>query len=323
MKMTTFGNTDLEVSTICFGTWQAGGDWGEVDQQGNIAAIRKARELGINFFDTAQGYGFGVAEKMLGEALRDELDSNRDEIVIATKGGLRPDGDDLLRDSSEKWLREGIESSLGALGVDHVDLYQIHWPDSDTDPEQLGQTLQALIDEGKTRHVGVSNYDAAQIAELSASVTVASLQPPFHMFQREIEAETLPYCREHGVAVLPYGPMAHGLLTGRFDADTKLDSGDWRSGSPDFQGESYERNLAVVARLGEIADELGWTLAQLAIAWDLSTPGVDSVIAGARSAEHIEGTAAAGELELSASDRERIDAILVDAVSMQGPSPEM
>jgi aryl-alcohol dehydrogenase-like predicted oxidoreductase len=159
METITLGASSLRVSPIAFGTWQLGGDWGSFDEQAAIDAIRFARAQGVNLFDTAQAYGFGAAERLLGEALRDDLDHRRDEVVIATKGGLRIDDDrGLVRDSSPAWLREGVESSLRALGVDHIDLYQVHWPDSDTPYEESAAALDELVGEGKIRHVGVSNY---------------------------------------------------------------------------------------------------------------------------------------------------------------------
>jgi aryl-alcohol dehydrogenase-like predicted oxidoreductase len=172
------GMTDLQVSPIAFGTWQLGGEWGQFDEDDAIAAIRHARELGVNLFDTAQGYGFGASERLLGRALRDELDNHRDEVVIATKGGLRMTDDGLVRDSSPGWLRGGVDASLAALGVGHFDIYQVHWPDSKAPFAETAGALQELVDEGKIRHVGVSNFDASQIAEFAETRPVESLHPP-------------------------------------------------------------------------------------------------------------------------------------------------
>src|SRR5919106_2387674 len=148
------GTTDLEVSPIAFGTWQLGGEWGQFDEEEGIAAIRHARELGVNLFDTAQGYGFGASERLLGIALRDDLDRRRDEVVIATKGGLRMTDDGLVRDASPGWLRSGVEDSLRALEVDHVDIYQVHWPDPEVPFAETAGALGELVDEGKIRHIG-------------------------------------------------------------------------------------------------------------------------------------------------------------------------
>jgi aryl-alcohol dehydrogenase-like predicted oxidoreductase len=156
MKFTTLGRSGLEVSRIAFGTWQLGGDWGQFDEDAAVAAIRRARELGVNFFDTAQAYGFGASERLLGTALRQELIRSRDELVIATKGGLRQTESGLVRDASPDWLRKGVDGSLTALGIDHIDLYQVHWPDPTVPAaETAGVVLGELITEGKIGHVGV------------------------------------------------------------------------------------------------------------------------------------------------------------------------
>jgi aryl-alcohol dehydrogenase-like predicted oxidoreductase len=318
------GMTDLEVFPIAFGTWQLGGEWGDFDKTEGIAAIRYARELGVNLFDTAQGYGFGASERLLARALRDDLDNRRDEVVIATKGGLRMTADGLRRDSSPAWLRSGVEDSLTALGVDHIDIYQVHWPDPQVPFAETAGALQALVDEGRIRHVGVSNYDASQIDSFARTRPVETLQPPYHLFRRDIEAELLPYAREHDIGVLAYGPLAHGLLTGALDEDTRFAAGDWRGGAPFFKGEGYRRNVATVRELERFAsEELGSSVGQLAIAWTLANPAVQVAIVGARHPRHIEDSVAAADLRLTEADLEQIDRIMAGSVALTGPSPEM
>jgi aryl-alcohol dehydrogenase-like predicted oxidoreductase len=322
MKHTKLGRSDLDVSRICFGTWQFGGDWGSLDERENVAAMQRALELGVNFFDTAQAYGFGASEQLVAKALGDELRARRDEIVIATKGGLRMTDDALVRDSSPDWLRQGLEESLGHLELDHIDLYQVHWPDPETPFEETAGALEELVQEGKIRHVGASNFGVEEMEAFERGRPVETLQPPYHLFRRDIEDEVLPYCREHDVGVLVYGPLAHGLLSGKFDRGTQLDEDDWRAGSELFQGENFERNLAVVEELGALAEERGHTVAQLAVAWTLAQPGVHVAIVGARRPDHIEGTAPAADIELSDEDLERIESIMEGAVSVAGPTPE-
>jgi aryl-alcohol dehydrogenase-like predicted oxidoreductase len=322
MKNITLGRTNLEVSPICFGTWQFGGDWGSLDERDNVAAMQRALELGVNFFDTAQAYGFGASEQLVAKALGGELRSRRDEIVIATKGGLRVEGDGLVRDSSPNWLRRGVDESLAHLGIDHIDLYQVHWPDPDTPLEETAGALGELVDEGKIGHVGVSNFDVEEMRTFERGRPVESLQPPYHLFRRDIEDDVLPYCREHDIGVLVYGPLAHGLLSGKFDRDTELSEDDWRSSSELFQGENFERNLEVVEALGRFAEERGHTVAQLAVAWTLAQPGVHVAIVGARRPDHIEGTVPAADIELSSDDLERIESIMEGAVAVAGPTPE-
>jgi aryl-alcohol dehydrogenase-like predicted oxidoreductase len=317
MERVTLGKTGLQVSPICLGTWQFGGDWGRIDRDEAKAAVRRALDLGVNFFDTAQAYGFGASEELLAEGLGDDI--RRDDVIVATKGGLRPGPE---RDSSPNWVRLGIEESLRHLGVEAIDLYQLHWPDPDVPFDATGAALIEAVEAGKVRHVGVSNFSPEQIDELSRTIPVETLQPPYHLFNREVEESVLPYCREHDVGVLAYGPLAHGLLSGHFDRDSTLPDDDWRSGSPLFSGEAFERNLDVVERLRRFAEERGATLPQLAVAWVLANPAVHVAIAGARRPAHIEGVAGALELELSEDDLRAIDGIMESAVAAAGPSPE-
>jgi aryl-alcohol dehydrogenase-like predicted oxidoreductase len=323
MDTVKLGASGLEVTPIAYGTWQFGGDWGAVDEAAAIAAIREARRLGVNFFDTAQAYGFGVSERILGRALVDELSAERDAIVIATKGGLRIDEEEgLLRDSSPRWLRQGVEESLANLGLEYIDLYQLHWPDSGTPFAETGSALRELRDEGKIRHVGVSNFSVEQLEELSTTIPVETVQPPYHLFRREIERDVLPYAHGRGVGVLVYGPLAHGLLGGAMSADTTFPSDDWRSGSSLFKGETFRRNLEVVRRLSELAAERGVTISQLAIAWTLAHPAVHVAILGARRPDHIAESVGAAGLRLRDEDLAQIDEIMGSSVQVAGPSPE-
>jgi aryl-alcohol dehydrogenase-like predicted oxidoreductase len=322
MKTTPLGRSGLHVSRIAFGTWQLGGDWGRFDETAAVAAIRRARDSGVNFFDTAQGYGFGASEQILGKALRDGLARNRDEFIIATKGGLRQTDSGLVRDASPQWLRSGVEASLTALGVEHVDLYQVHWPDPVVPAAETAGALRELIAEGKIGHVGVSNYNAAQMAEFSATLPVETLQPPYHLFRREIEDEVLPYCRAHNIGVLVYGPLAHGLLTGTLSAHTAFADDDWRHASAVFSGDAYRRNLATVRTLEKFAADRGITVSQLAIAWTLANPAVQVAIVGTRDLGHVDDSLAAVDVSLDEADLDEIDKIMAAATPVGGPSPE-
>src|SRR4051812_5916155 len=266
MQYTILGRTDLRVSRVCFGTWSFGGDWGTVDVTQNRAAIRRALDLGINCFDTAQAYGWGASESALAEALGPELREHRQGVVLATKGGLRREGEALVRDASPAWLRQGLEASLRHLGTDYVDLYQVHWPDPHTPFEETARVLDEFVREGKVRYVGVSNYDVADMEAFQRGRKLDALQPPYPLFRRDAEREILPYCVRHGIGVLVYGPMAHGLLTGRMTAETRFPPDDWRGHYALFEGETFRRELAVVGDLERFAADLGWTVAQLAIA---------------------------------------------------------
>jgi aryl-alcohol dehydrogenase-like predicted oxidoreductase len=322
MDYVKLGRSGLRVSRVCFGTWQFSGEWGSTEEHESTAAIRRALELDINFFDTAQAYGFGASEQLLGNALRDELRSRRDEIIIATKGGLRQVGDGVERDSSPAFLRSGVDDSLRHLGVEFIDLYQVHWPDPDVPIEETAGALDEMVREGKIRHVGVSNYSAEQMARFESVRPVETLQPPYHLFRRDIESDALPWARDHDVGVLVYSPLAHGLLTGKFDEDTSFPDDDWRSESDVFEGDEFKRNLDKVRELERFAKERNHTVTELAVAWALAQPGVHVAIVGARKPEHIEGSAPAGDLKLSDSDLRQIDAIMEGAVPVGGPSPE-
>jgi aryl-alcohol dehydrogenase-like predicted oxidoreductase len=322
MQYTMLGKTSLYVSRICFGTWSFGGEWGAVDVAQNREAIRKALDLGINFFDTAQAYGWGASESALGEALRPELKSRRHDVVLATKGGLRQDGENLLRDSSPASLRRGLEASLRHLGTDYVDLYQVHWPDPHTPLEETARALGTFVREGKVRYVGVSNYDVAEMEAFQRGYQLDALQPPYHLFRRDIEHTILPYCLQQGIGVLIYGTMAHGLLAGRMTAETRFAADDWRAHSDLFQGDTFRRDLAIVADLERFAAERGCTVGQLAIAWTLANPAVDVAIVGARTPAQIEQNAPATEIQLTTVDLEQIHRIMRGAVAVGGPSPE-
>ncbi len=320
MRTVRLGRSGLDVSAVALGTWAYGGDWGHFDHDDAVATIRRALELGVTLFDTAQAYGFGAAERLLAGALWGAVE--RDEVVVATKGGLRVEGDELLRDASPEWLRSGVESSLKNLSTDYVDLYQVHWPDLRTPPEETAGVLEALVAEGKVRHVGVSNYSPAQMDELDAYVRLETVQPPYHMFHRDAEDDVLPYAAEHDIGVLVYGPLAHGLLAGRMSTETTFPSDDWRSHSPDFTGEHFTQNLGVVERLKAFAGARGIPLAQLAVAWTIANPDVDVAIVGARSPSQVEGLLPAADIVLSPSDLEEIERILSGAVRVAGPAPE-
>jgi len=320
MRYVRLGKTNLEVSAIAFGTWAFGGEWGAVDAADAKAAINRALDVGITLFDTAQAYGFGASEALLSDALWGRV--SRDDVVVATKGGLRMQGGELLRDASARWLRAGVESSLRNLRTDHIDLYQVHWPDETTPAEETAGALEDLVREGKVRHVGVSNYSAKQMDELARYGRVETLQPPYHMFRRDIEAEILPYTAEHDIGVLVYGPLAHGLLGGAMSTGTTFPADDWRSHSSDFTGERFRRNLHAVDRLKDFAREHAISLPQLAVAWTLSHPAVRVAIVGARRPAQLEETAAAADVTLSDDDRREIDRVLAGALPVVGPSPE-
>lgn len=242
--------------------------------------------------------------------------------MIATKGGLRRTDTGVTRDARPETLREGVDASLTALGVDHIDLYQVHWPDPKVPVAESAGALKELVEAGKIRHVGVSNYDAAQMSEFTETLPVETLQPPYHLFRRAIEDTVLPYTRTHDIGVLVYGPLAHGLLTGALGENTVFPDDDWRGKSGVFRGESYRRNLAVVRHLQQFAQALDLSVSQLAVAWTLAHPDVHVAIVGTRRVHHLEESLAAVDVKLSEDDLKDIDDIMAEATAVSGPSPE-
>lgn len=320
MRQITLGRTGLQVSPIAFGTWQLGGDWGPTDETAAITAIRRAADQGITLFDTAQAYGFGASERLLARALRG---TDRSRLVIATKGGLRPSADGgVARDASPRAIRAGVESSLRALDTDYLDLYQVHWPDAKTPFADTAEALAKLVADGKIRHVGVSNFDAAQIGEFSQVLPVETLQPPYHLFRRGAEDDLLRSAAAADIGVLAYGPLAHGLLTGTITMNTAFSPDDWRGHSAMFTGAGLARNLAVVARLADLAGELGISVSQLAVAWVLANPAVQVAIVGTRDKRHIDAAITAASVRLEPAVLALIDEIMQAAVIAAGPSPE-
>ena len=322
MKIQTrkLGFTDLHLTTVGLGTWAIGGEWdygwGPQDDAESIAAIHRALDLGINWIDTAPIYGLGHAEEVVGQAIVGRRDKAGPPVIIATKCSRVWDEDTLETSSrlKAKSIRREVEDSLRRLGVEVIDLYQIHWPRPDEDIEEGWGAIADLIREGKVRYGGVSNFSVAQLKRVQPIHPVASLQPPYSMLRREVEDGLLPYCAANDIGVIVYSPMQAGLLTGKFTKErvANLPDGDWRRGNEHFQEPQLSANLALVEKLRPIAERSGRTLAQLAIAWVLRRPEVTAAIVGARRPSQIEETAQAGDWKLSAEGIAEIDLLLAE-----------
>ena len=300
------------------GTWAIGGGdwvwgWGSQDADEAIAGICRGVDLGVNWIDTAAVYGDGASEELVGRALK-KL-SKVDRPIVATKCGriMRDDGTIFGRLSRESVMTE-CEASLRRLGVEAIDLYQMHWPDPDADIEEGWAAMWELKKQGKVRHIGVSNASVAQMERLQAIHPVASLQPPYHMMARGVEDELLPFCGGNGIGVVCYSPMAKGLLTGAFSAErvAGLENSDHRRKDPMFQSPRLERNLRVVEVLRLVAERHKRPMAQVAVAWVLRREEVTSAIVGVRKPSHIEETAGAAGWELQADDLAVIHTALVE-----------
>ena len=319
------GRSGAAFTRLGLGTWAIGGPWrfgwGPVDDEESIAAIRRAVDEGINWIDTAAVYGLGHAEEIVGRALSGHATSH--DVFVCTKCGrkTRPDGapyGDLRAES----IRAECEASLRRLGVERIDLYQIHWPDPDsgTPLEESWSAMAELVDEGKVRWIGVSNFDVDQLERCEAIRHVDSLQPSLSMVQRRALRDVIPWAAAHQTGVIVYSPMASGLLSGSFDRDRleSLPSDDMRRGRPEFGEPWLSRNLALVERLRAIADELGCAVAELAIAWTLAQDGVTGAIVGARRPAQLDTWIGAGDLELSGETLRAID----EAIAETGAGPD-
>ncbi len=310
MEQVRFGKTDLEVSVIVLGTWVTGGwAWGGADEKDATSAILRALELGINFIDTAPVYGFGKSEEIIGKALK-QYGKDRD-VVIATKCGLEwNEKQNIRRNAAPERIHQEVDQSLRRLGVERIDLYQIHWPDSTVLLEKSMEAMLRLQDAGKIRYAGLSNFGRDQIERCLTVGPVHSLQPPYNVFEREAEKELLPFCVEHDIATLTYGGLCRGLLTGKFSGDEEFPRGDLRRGDPKYKPDRFRQYVKAVDDLKKLAAKYGKSPAQFALRWALQQPGVTSVIAGARTARQVEDNAGVSGWLINEEDLDAVEKIL-------------
>jgi len=324
------GSSGLQITPAGFGAWAIGGGdwsfgWGPQDDATSLAAMRRALELGINWIDTAAVYGLGHSEEVVGRLLGDLPLADRP--LVFTKGGLIWDERNRMAEPRRvlrpESIRAEVEASLRRLGVERIDLYQFHWPDeTGTAVEDSWGTLARLVETGKVRAAGVSNFDVELLARCEAISHVDSLQPPFSMIRREAAAEEIPWCAERSTGVICYSPMQSGLLTDSFSAArvAAFAPDDWRKRAPEFQPPRLARNLALRDALRPIAQRHGTTVSATAIAWTLAWPGVTGAIVGARSPEQVDGWFGAATLTLTPADLEAIAAAIARTGAGRGPS---
>ena len=316
MEKRRLGTSSLEFTTLGFGSWAIGGGdwqfgWGDQDEQEAVDAIIAAVDAGINWIDTAAVYGGGRSEEIVGRALK-QLGSDRQPLIATKCGRVMRSPTQIDKVLKRESIIAECEGSLQRLGIDCIDLYQLHWPEPDEDIEEGWQTLVELKKQGKVREIGVSNHSVSQMQRLQAIQPIASSQPPYSMLRRDIEADVLPFCGQQNIGVIVYSPLQKGLLTGKFSLEraANLSAKDHRSRDPQFQSPNIEKHLALVEQLRTIAAEQGKTVSQLALAWVLRRPEVTSAIVGGRRPDQVRETAAAGDWRLSPEVLQAIERLL-------------
>ena len=330
IKKRALGSSGLEITTVGFGAWAIGGGgwsfgWGPQDDKASERTMRRAISLGVNWIDTAAVYGLGHSEEVVGQFLSSLPNSERP--FVFTKCGLIWDKQNPMQEPKQVLKPESIraecEASLRRLGVERIDLYQFHWPDETGTPiEESWAEMLRLIEEGKVRHGGVSNFDVELLNRCASIHHVDSLQPPFSLIRREVAAQEIPWCHAHDTGVICYSPMQSGLLTEGFSAErvAHIANDDWRRRSPEFNSPNLERNLSLRDALRPIARRYETSVSSVAIAWTLSWPGVTAAIVGARSPEQVDGWIDAANLELTQSDLDEIAAAIKKTGAGSGPS---
>jgi aryl-alcohol dehydrogenase-like predicted oxidoreductase len=304
----------VEVSRVGLGTWAIGGsEWGAVPEDAAIATILGAVERGINLIDTAPIYGRGRAEELIGKAMRQH--GRREAFYIATKAGLDWNSRGVYANSTPARLRHELEDSLRRLGTTYVDLYQVHWPDTLMPVEEVAGVLAEFVTAGKVRALGVSNFNAAQMEAFRHVAPLASDQPPYNIFEREIDAEILPWCASNGVAVLTYSSLCRSLLGGRVQRGMKFDDGDIRAVDPKFQQPRFGQYMTAVEQLTELARErYGKSIIELAARWVLDRPGVSVALWGAKRPDQLDAIAGVMGWRLDADAMAEIDRIVAESV---------
>jgi aryl-alcohol dehydrogenase-like predicted oxidoreductase len=314
MQTKPLGNSDLHITPIGFGAWAIGGGgwafgWGAQDDQDSIEAIQRSLDLGVNWIDTAAIYGLGHSEEVVAKALKGR--TNRPYIFTKCSMIWNEKGE-ISRSLKADSMRREVEASLRRLNIETIDLYQIHWPSPEPEIEEGWATLAKLKDEGKIRHIGVSNFNIEQLQRAQAIAPVTSLQPPYSLINRKVESEVLPFCQQHHIGVIVYSPMQSGLLTGAMNSErvANMPNDDWRKQSNEFQEPRLSRNLKLVETLRRIGQEHEKSPGEVAIAWTLNNPTVTAAIVGGRNGKQVEGIIGAGEFRLDKSALEKISTFL-------------
>jgi aryl-alcohol dehydrogenase-like predicted oxidoreductase len=315
MEVRPFGRTGLQVSAIGFGCWEIGGGYGQIEAAEFARAVGRAIDLGINCFDTAEGYGFGASERALAQA----LGNRRRDVILVTKFGIGYKDKPNMRDASRARVMASIEQSLRNLATDYVDAYLIHWPDRRTPFEETMRAVEDVVRQGKARSVGVSNFKREEIEACMRVRRVDVAQYGWNLFDRRMQKDVFPYCREQGIGMMTYGSLAYGLLTGVFRSTTTFGADDWRARAGNmgsiklfetlFGPDHFPRNLRVVEELKAIAARYGRSLPQLALRWAITNPVVSTALVGCRTVAEVEDNVGAIGWSIAEKDLADIDAI--------------
>ncbi len=314
METSRISTAGLQFSRIGLGTWAMGGwMWGGTDEEESIRTIHSAIDRGIALIDTAPAYGFGRSEEIIGKALMSG--SLRQKVVIATKVGLDWAKGEPFRNATRRRIFNEIEASLKRLKTDVVDIYQVHWPDPATPIEETADAMATVFKQGKIRAIGVSNFSPEQMKRFSRVAPIHTAQPPYNLFEREIEKDVLPYCHREGIAVFAYGAICRGLLSGRMSPDTKFEGDDLRKTDPKFQSPRFAQYLEAVRRLDQFAvKNYGKRVLHLALRWVLDQPGVSSALWGARHPGQLDPVDGVMGWKLDDDALREIDRIVGDTV---------
>ena len=314
MEPATISGTSLEVSRVALGTWAIGGwMWGGTDEAESIGTIQAAVEHGITLIDTAPAYGFGRSEEIVGHAITEGR--LRTRVLIATKTGLEWKDGKVFRNASRARIIQEVEDSMRRLRTDHIDIYQVHWPDPLVSIEESAEAMRTLFERGKIRAIGVSNFSVEQMEQFRRVAPLHVVQPPYNLFERGIEADILPYCRTHKIATFGYGALCRGLLSGRIHADTRFDGDDIRRSDPKFQQPRFAQYLAAVERLDRLAQQrFGKRVIHLAVRWMLDQ-GISTALWGARHPGQLRPVDEVSGWSLDASANAEIERILRETVT--------
>src|ERR1700682_2786997 len=313
MELAEIPGTSLKVSRVAIGTWAIGGwMWGGTDEARSVSTIRAALEHGINIIDTAPAYGFGRSEEIVGKAIAEA--GLRSRVVIATKVGLEWEDGRVSRDASRARILREVEDSLRRLRTDYIDIYQVHWPDPLVTIEETADAMHTLFKQGKIRAIGVSNFSVGQMERFRRVAPLHVLQPPYNLFERGIETDLLPYCHKNKIAMLGYGALCRGLLSGRMRPDTIFDGDDLRRTDPKFLEPRFAQYLAAVERLDRLAQQrFGKRAIHLAVRWMLDQ-GITTALWGARHPDQLQPVDEGGGWALGAAAKAEIDQILRDTI---------